>query len=142
MEEQNSNEENTDNIKEEEPEMLDDENENFEDSILFCHDRFCTSIPEIYFDENSSLAYLFCNKNEKNEKHKYCLNIKNYLKSNILLNETKLKKVEINKNNLDEKIKNDILDMKNKISYQKKNLEKITNDFNNLILTYFPKTNN
>ena len=133
MEEQNSNEENTDNIKEEEPEMLDDENENFEDSILFCHDRFCTSIPEIYFDENSSLAYLFCNKNEKNEKHKYCLNIKNYLKNNILLNETKLKKVEINKNNLDEKIKNDILDMKNKISYQKKNLEKITNDFNNLI---------
>ena len=86
MEEQNSNEENTDNIKEEEPEMLDDENENFEDSILFCHDRFCTSIPEIYFDENSSLAYLFCNKNEKNEKHKYCLNIKNYLKNNILLN--------------------------------------------------------
>jgi hypothetical protein len=99
MEEQNSNEENTDNIKEEEPEMLDDENENFEDSLLFCHDRFCTSIPEIYFDENSSLAYLFCNKNEKNEKHKYCLNIKNYLKNNILLNETKLKKVKINKNN-------------------------------------------
>ena len=31
--------------------------ENFEDSILFCHDRFCTSIPEIYFDENSSLVY-------------------------------------------------------------------------------------
>ena len=136
MNKQNLNEEDTNNLEEEESEILEDENENYEDSILFCHDRFCTSIPEIYFDENSSLAYLFCNKNEKNEKHKYCLNIKNYLKNNILLNETKLKKVEINKNNLDEKIKNDIFDMKNKISYQKKNLEKITNDFNNLIKVF------
>ena len=133
MNKQNLNEEDTNNLEEEESEILEDENENYEDSILFCHDRFCSSIPEIYFDENSSLVYLFCDKNEKNEKHKYCLGIKKYLKSNILLNETKLKKVELNKNELNEKIKQDILDMKNKISYQKKQLEKITNDFNNLI---------
>ena len=130
-----NNKDDINNLKEneEEEQEINDDNENFEDSILFCHDRFCTSIPEIYFDENSSLVYLFCNKNEKNEKHKYCLNIKQYLKSNILLSENKLKKVEKNKNDLSEKIKQDIIDMKNKISYQKKHLEKITNDFNDLI---------
>ena len=130
-----NNKDDINNLKEneEEEQEINDDNENFEDSILFCHDRFCTSIPEIYFDENSSLVYLFCNKNEKNEKHKYCLNIKQYLKSNILLSENKLKKIEKNKNDLSEKIKQDIMDMKNKISYQKKHLEKITNDFNDLI---------
>ena len=71
------------NKEQEEEQEINDDNENYEDSILFCHDRFCTAIPEIYFDENSSLVYLFCNKNEKNEKHKYCLNIKQYLKSNF-----------------------------------------------------------
>ena len=130
-----NNKDDINNLKEneEEEQEINDDNENFEDSILFCYDRFCTSIPEIYFDENSSLVYLFCNKNEKNEKHKYCLNIKQYLKSNILLSENKLKKIEKNKNDLSEKIKQDIIDMKNKISYQKKHLEKITNDFNDLI---------
>ena len=130
-----NNKDDINNLKEneEEEQEINDDNENFEDSILFCYDRFCTSIPEIYFDENSSLVYLFCNKNEKNEKHKYCLNIKQYLKSNILLSENKLKKIEKNKNDLSEKIKQDIMDMKNKISYQKKHLEKITNDFNDLI---------
>ncbi len=130
-----NNKDDINNLKEneEEEQEINDDNENFEDSILFCHDRFCTSIPEIYFDENSSLVYLFCNKNEKNEKHKYCLNIKQYLKSNILLSENKLKKIEKNKNDLSEKIIQDIIDMKNKISYQKKHLEKITNDFNDLI---------
>ena len=99
-------EENEEN-EEEESEIKDKYNEDSEtpeNSILFCNDRFCASIPEIYFDENSSLVYLFCNKNEKNEKHKYCLNIKEYLKSNILLSDKKLKKFNKNKIDLSEKI--------------------------------------
>ena len=128
-------EENEEN-EEEESEIKDKYNEDSEtpeNSILFCNDRFCASIPEIYFDENSSLVYLFCNKNEKNEKHKYCLNIKEYLKSNILLSDKKLKKFNKNKIDLSEKIKEAIKEMKEKISYQKKYLEIITNNFNNLI---------
>ena len=119
--------------EEEETIISDNDDENIEDSILFCHDRFCTSIPEIYFDENSSLVYLFCNKNGEKEKHKYCIKIKEYLKGNILLSASKLKKIKKKKNELDEKIKQDIENMKNKIKYQKKHLEKITNDFNKLI---------
>ena len=128
-------EENEEN-EEEESEIKDKYNEDSEtpeNSILFCNDRFCASIPEIYFDENSSLVYLFCNKNEKNEKHKYCLNIKEYLKSNILLSDKKLKKFKKNKIDLSEKIKETIKGMKEKIAYQKKYLEIITNNFNNLI---------
>lgn len=120
--------------REEEIELGDDgDDENQKESILFCNDRLCTSIPEIYFDENSSLVYLFCNKNKNNEKHKYCLKIDEYLKNNILLSETKIKKIKRKPNNLTEEIKKDIDEMKNKIKYQKKHLEKITNDFNNLI---------
>ena len=117
----------------EEDELNDYDNENIENSILFCYERFCTSIPEIYFDENSSLTYLFCDKNEKKEKHKYCVDIKQYLKRNIFLSETKLKKIKKKTIELNEKIKQDIIDMKNKIEYQKKHLEKITNEFNDLI---------
>ena len=125
----NSNEEEED----EEIDLNDDDNENIEKSILFCYDALCTCIPEIYFDENSSLVYLFCNKNQKKVKHKYCLDIQKYLKSNILSLDKKLKKFERVKIDLNEKIKQDIADMKNKIAYQKKQLEKITNDFNDLI---------
>ena len=125
----NSNEEE----ENEEIELNDDNEENIEKSILFCYDSFCTCIPEIYFDENSSLVYLFCNKNQKKEKHKYCLDIQKYLKSNILSLDKKLKNFKRTKSDLNEKIKQDISDMKNKIAYQKKQLEKITNDFNDLI---------
>ena len=125
----NSNEEE----ENEEIELNDDNEENIEKSILFCYDSFCTCIPEIYFDENSSLVYLFCNKNQKKEKHKYCLDIQKYLKSNILSLDKKLKNFKRTKLDLNEKIKQDISDMKNKIAYQKKQLEKITNDFNDLI---------
>ena len=125
----NSNEEE----ENEEIELNDDNDENIEKSILFCYDSFCTCIPEIYFDENSSLVYLFCNKNQKKEKHKYCLDIQKYLKSNILSLDKKLRNFKRTKLDLNEKIKQDISDMKNKIAYQKKQLEKITNDFNDLI---------
>ena len=125
----NSNEEE----ENEEIELNDDNEENIEKSILFCYDSFCTCIPEIYFDENSSLVYLFCNKNQKKEKHKYCLDIQKYLKSNILSLDKKLRNFKRTKLDLNEKIKQDISDMKNKIAYQKKQLEKITNDFNDLI---------
>lgn len=125
----NSNEEE----ENEEIELNDDNDENIEKSILFCYDSFCTCIPEIYFDENSSLVYLFCNKNHKKEKHKYCLDIQKYLKSNILSLDKKLRNFKRTKLDLNEKIKQDISDMKNKIAYQKKQLEKITNDFNDLI---------
>ena len=124
---------NNSNEEEEEIDLNDDNVENIEKSILFCYDTFCTCIPEIYFDENSSLVYLFCNKNPKKEKHKYCLDIQKYLKSNILYLDKKLKKFGVGKTDLDEKIKQIIDDMKNKIAYQKKQLEKITNDFNDLI---------
>ena len=125
----NSNEEE----ENEEIELNDDNDENIEKSILFCYDSFCTCIPEIYFDENSSLVYLFCNKNQKKEKHKYCLDIQKYLKSNIFSLDKKLRNFKRTKSDLNEKIKQDISDMKNKIAYQKKQLEKITNDFNDLI---------
>ena len=125
----NSNEEE----ENEEIELNDDNEENIEKSILFCYDSFCTCIPEIYFDENSSLVYLFCNKNQKKEKHKYCLDIQKYLKSNIFSLDKKLRNFKRTKSDLNEKIKQDISDMKNKIAYQKKQLEKITNDFNDLI---------
>ena len=125
----NSNEEE----ENEEIELNDDNDENIEKSILFCYDSFCTCIPEIYFDENSSLVYLFCNKNQKKEKHKYCLDIQKYLKSNIFSLDKKLRNFKRTKFDLNEKIKQDISDMKNKIAYQKKQLEKITNDFNDLI---------
>ena len=125
----NSNEEE----ENEEIELNDDNEENIEKSILFCYDSFCTCIPEIYFDENSSLVYLFCNKNHKKEKHKYCLDIQKYLKSNIFSLDKKLRNFKRTKSDLNEKIKQDISDMKNKIAYQKKQLEKITNDFNDLI---------
>ena len=125
----NSNEEE----ENEEIELNDDNEENIEKSILFCYDSFCTCIPEIYFDENSSLVYLFCNKNHKKEKHKYCLDIQKYLKSNIFSLDKKLRNFKRTKFDLNEKIKQDISDMKNKIAYQKKQLEKITNDFNDLI---------
>ena len=125
----NSNEEE----ENEEIELNDDNEENIEKSILFCYDSFCTCIPEIYFDENSSLVYLFCNKNQKKEKHKYCLDIQKYLKSNIFSLDKKLRNFKRTKFDLNEKIKQDISDMKNKIAYQKKQLEKITNDFNDLI---------
>ena len=125
----NSNEEE----ENEEIELNDDNEENIEKSILFCYDSFCTCIPEIYFDENSSLVYLFCNKNHKKEKHKYCLDIQKYLKSNIFSLDKKLRNFKRTKLDLNEKIKQDISDMKNKIAYQKKQLEKITNDFNDLI---------
>ena len=133
----NDENENINNLNEEEEneeiELNDDNEENIEKSILFCYDSFCTCIPEIYFDENSSLVYLFCNKNQKKEKHKYCLDIQKYLKSNILSLDKKLRNFKRTKLDLNEKIKQDISDMKNKIAYQKKQLEKITNDFNDLI---------
>ena len=132
--ESSNNEINKEEDKEEQELEIENGSENSEDSsLLFCYDRFCTSIPEIYFDENSSLAYLYCNKKENNSKHKYCLKINDYLKKNNSLLSYKLKKINKQKNNLSKKIKEEIEEMKLKIKYQKTNLEKITNDFNKLM---------
>jgi hypothetical protein len=119
--------------EEEEESDIEEYKENPDESILFCHNKFCTSIPEIYFDEYSSLVYLYCNKKENKEKHKYCIKIKDYLKNNNSLLSQKLKKISKPKNFLSKKIIDQIEEMRTKIEYQKTNLEKITNDFNKLI---------
>ena len=107
-------------------------------NILFCPNRFCNMIPEIYFDENSSSVYLFCNKNKKKEKHKYYISLKKYLNDNVRMSSSKLKDEEekelqeIN-SRLSDELNQEIEDMKNKIKLQKKYLENLTNIFNSLI---------
>ena len=107
-------------------------------NILFCPNRFCNMIPEIYFDENSSSVYLFCNKNKKKEKHKYYISLKKYLNDNVRMSSSKLKDEEekelqeIN-SRLSDELNQEIEDMKNKIKLQKKYLENLTDDFNSLI---------
>ena len=107
-------------------------------NILFCPNRFCNMIPEIYFDENSSSVYLFCNKNKKKEKHKYYISLKKYLNDNVRMSSSKLKDEEekelqeIN-SKLSDELNQEIEDMKNKIKLQKKYLENLTDDFNSLI---------
>ena len=106
---------------EEEESDIEEYKENPEESILFCHNKFCTSIPEIYFDEYSSLVYLYCNKKENKEKHKYCIKIKDYLKNNNSLLSQKLKKISKPKNFLSKKTIDQIEEMRTKIKYQKTN---------------------
>ena len=136
--EQNSNneEENEEyNLSEEEHE--DDNNYN-KQNILFCPNKYCNSIPEIYFDEHSSSIYLFCNKNKYNQKHKYYIPLKQYLNDNTIRSSSKLKDEEekelqeIN-SKLPDELNQEIEDMKNRIKLQKKYLENLTNIFNSLI---------
>ena len=107
-------------------------------NILFCPYKFCNSIPEIYFDENSSSVYLFCNNNKYNKKHKYYIPLKKYLNDNTIMSSSKLKDEEekelqeIN-SKLPDELNQEIEDMKNKIKLQKKYLENLTNIFNSLI---------
>ena len=123
------------NLSEEEHE--DDNNYN-KQNILFCPNKYCNSIPEIYFDEHSSSIYLFCNKNKYNQKHKYYIPLKQYLNDNTIRSSSKLKDEEekelqeIN-SKLPDELNQEIEDMKNKIKLQKKYLENLTNIFNSLI---------
>ena len=123
------------NLSEEEYE--DDNNYN-KQNILFCPNKYCNSIPEIYFDEHSSSIYLFCNKNKYNQKHKYYIPLKQYLNDNTIRSSSKLKDEEekelqeIN-SKLPDELNQEIEDMKNKIKLQKKYLENLTNIFNSLI---------
>lgn len=116
----------------------DDNNIYNKHNILFCPRTYCNSIPEIYFDENSSSVYLFCNKNKYNEKHKYYISLKKYLNDNTLSSSSKLKDEEekelqeIN-SKLPDELNQEIEDIKNKIKLQKKYLESLTNIFNSLI---------
>ena len=118
----------------------DDENDcNYnKKNILLCPNKYCNSIPEIYFAENSSSIYLFCNNNKKKEKHKYNIPLKKYLNDNVIMSSFKLKDEEekelqeIN-SRLPDELNQEIEDMKNKIKLQKKYLEKLTNIFNSLI---------
>ena len=115
-----------------------DENIYNKQNILFCPYKFCNSIPEIYFDENSSSVYLFCNNNKYNKKHKYYIPLKKYLNDNTIMSSSKLKDEEekelqeIN-SKLPDELNQEIEDMKNKIKLQKKYLENLTNIFNSLI---------
>ena len=107
-------------------------------NILFCPNRFCNMIPEIYFDENSSSVYLFCNKNKKKEKHKYYISLKKYLNDNVRMSSSKLrdeeeKELQEINSRLSDELNQEIEDMKNKIKLQKKYLENLTDDFNSLI---------
>ena len=123
------------NLSEEEHE--DDNNYN-KQNILFCPNKYCNSIPEIYFDEHSSSIYLFCNKNKYNQKHKYYIPLKQYLNDNTIRSSSKLKDEEekelqeIN-SKLPDELNQEIEDMKNRIKLQKKYLENLTNIFNSLI---------
>ena len=118
----------------------DDENDcNYnKKNILLCPNKYCNSIPEIYFAENSSSIYLFCSNNKKKEKHKYNIPLKKYLNDNAIMSSFKLKDEEekelqeIN-SRLPDELNQEIEDMKNKIKLQKKYLEKLTNIFNSLI---------
>ena len=107
-------------------------------NILFCPNKYCNMIPEIYFDEITSSVYLFCNKNKKKEKHKYYISLKKYLNDNALMSSSKLKDEEekelqeIN-SRLSDELNQEIEDMKNKIKLQKKYLENLTDNFNSLI---------
>ena len=120
-----------------EEEDEDDNNYN-KQNILFCPNKCCNSIPEIYFDENSSSIYLFCIKNKCKEKHKYYIPLKQYLNDNAIRSSSKLKDEEekelqeIN-SKLPDESNQEIEDMKNKIKLQKKYLENLTNIFNSLI---------
>ena len=118
----------------------DDENDcNYnKKNILLCPNKYCNSIPEIYFEENSSSIYLFCNNNKKKEKHKYHIPLEKYLNDNAIMSSFKLKDEEekelqeIN-SRLPDELNQEIEDMKNKIKLQKKYLENLTNIFNSLI---------
>ena len=126
----------------EENNISDDENENNYDynkqNILLCPNKNCNSIPEIYFEENSSMVYLFCNNSKKKEKHKYYIPLKKYLHDNTIMSSSKLKDEEekelqeINRS-LPDELNQEIEDMRNKIKLQKKYLENLTNIFNSLI---------
>lgn len=132
------------NSREEEENDDNSDNENEDDvacnkqNILLCPNKCCNSIPEIYFDENSSSIYLFCNKNKKKEIHKYYTSLKQYLNDNTIMSSSKLKDEEekelqeIN-SRLPDELNQEIEDMKNKIKLQKKYLENLTNIFNSLI---------
>ena len=115
-----------------------DDSSYIKQNILFCPNKFCNLIPEIYFDENSSSVYLFCNKNKNKEKHKYYLPLKKYLNDNALMSSSKLKDEEekelqgIN-SRLPDELNQEIEDIRNKIKLQKKYLENLTNIFNSLI---------
>ena len=115
-----------------------DDSNYIKQNILFCPNKYCNLIPEIYFDENSSSVYLFCNKNKNKEKHKYYIPLKKYLNDNALMSSSKLKDEEekelqgIN-SRLPDELNQEIEDIRNKIKLQKKYLENLTNIFNSLI---------
>ena len=71
-----------------------DDSNYIKQNILFCPNKYCNLITEIYFDENSSSVYLFCNKNKNKEKHKYYIPLKKYLNDNALMSSSKLKDEE------------------------------------------------
>jgi len=125
------------NYSDEEDEDEDEYNYN-KQNILLCPNKYCNSIPEIYFDENSTSVYLFCKNNKNKEKHKYLIPIKKYLSDNSSMSSSKLKDEEekklqeINKK-LPDELNQEIEDIKNKIKCQKKYLENLTNIFNSLI---------
>ena len=126
----------------EESDNSDDENNNNynynKQNILLCPNKKCNSIPEIYFDENSSMVYLFCKNNKNKEKHKYYIPLKKYLQDNTIMSSSKLKDEEekelqeINRS-LPDELNQEIEDMKNKIKLKKKYFESLTNIFNSLI---------
>ena len=134
----NYNEEEKEEYYSSEEEDEEDNNNYNKQNILFCANKYCNSIPEIYFDENSSSIYLFCNNNKYNEKHKYFIPLKQYLNDNTIRSSSKLKDEEekelqeIN-SKLPDELNQEIEDMKNKIKLQKKYLENLTNIFNSLI---------
>ena len=134
----NHNEEEKEEYYSSEEEDEEDNNNYNKQNILFCANKYCNSIPEIYFDENSSSIYLFCNNNKYKEKHKYFIPLKQYLNDNTIRSSSKLKDEEekelqeIN-SKLPDELNQEIEDMKNKIKLQKKYLENLTNIFNSLI---------
>lgn len=102
-------------------------------NILLCPNPRCKSIPEIYFDEKTLSIYLFCEK-----KHKNYLALKKYINKNNETSDTKLKDEdekqfqEINAD-LNDETNQQIEDMKNRIKLQKKYLQILSTEFNNLI---------
>lgn len=133
----NSSEEEEDNDEFNFSDIVNDNNY-IKQNILLCPNKNCNSIPEIFFDENSSSVYLFCNNNKNKEKHKYYIPLKKYLNDNNIMSSSKLKDEEekelqeLNRR-LPDELNQEIEDIKNKIKNQKKYLENLTNIFNSLI---------
>ena len=116
---------------------FDDNNFIIKRNILLCPHKKCKNIPEIYFDEKNSSIYLNCNNN-LNNKHKYYMSIKNFLRKNSEITPYKLKdeeekELQHKKNPLNDEDNQEIEDMKNKIILQKKFLENLVKIFNTLI---------